>query len=259
MTQATGPAAANAAPGTALVTGVGQSVGQGIAHGLAAQGTYVMCADRDAAVAERVRDEIVAAGGAAGAAAVDVRRRADLEHVVEEVVASHGQLDVMCNADAVPGDGHPLAEVPEKVFDEVFDANFMGMLYGCQAAGRAMTRARAGSIINVISATLDQSTAGSGAYAVANASVALITKVMAREVGAAHVRVNSIAIPPVAGSPGSFDRLDDDVADPAAAGVLGRAGTPEDVAGLAVYLASGTSSYLTGQTIRLTGGRTMQW
>jgi NAD(P)-dependent dehydrogenase (short-subunit alcohol dehydrogenase family) len=259
MTQAAELVAVNPAPRAALVTGVGQSVGRGIAHGLAAQGTHVMCADRDAAVAERVRDEIVAAGGAADAAAVDVRRRADLDRVVDEIVTSHGRLDVMCNTDGMPGDGHPLAEVPEKVFDEVFEANFMGVLYGCQAAGRAMTRAGAGSIINVISATLDQSIAGSGAYAVANASVALITKVMAREVGAAQVRVNSIAITPIAGSAGSFDRLDEDPADAAAAGVLGRAGTPDDVAGLALYLASDASSYLTGQTIRLTGGRTMQW
>lgn len=247
---------------TALVTGVGQSVGRGIAHGLAAQGTYVMCTDGNAAAAERVRDEITAGGGTAGAATVDVRRRSDVDQVVGGILTSHGRLDVMCNADAIPGDGHLLAELPEKVFDEVFDANFMGVLHGCQAAGRAMVAAGTGSIINVISATLDMSVAGSGAHAIADASVALITKVMAREVGAAHVRVNSIAITPVAGSPGSFDRPDGDGADPgdpASLGVLGRTGTPNDAAGLAVYLASEASSYLTGQTIRLTGGRTMQW
>jgi 3-oxoacyl-[acyl-carrier protein] reductase len=245
---------------TAIVTGVGQSVGRAIALRLAADGAHVLCADRDGAVAEEVRDEAIAGGGRAEAAAVDVRTRAGLDRAVAQVLASHGRLSVMCNADTIAGDGYPLADVPEKAFDEVFGTNFLGVLYGCQAAGQAMSAAGGGSIVNVISATLDQSVAGSGSYAIANASVALLTKVMAREVGPAQVRVNAIAITPIEGSPGSYDvpgATDPD--DPVAHGVLGRAGAPVDVGGLAAYLASDASAYLTGQTIRLSGGRTMQW
>jgi 3-oxoacyl-[acyl-carrier protein] reductase len=245
---------------TAIVTGVGQSVGRAVALRLAADGAHVLCADRDGVVADEVRDEAIAGGGSAEAAAVDVRTRAGLDRAVERVLASHGRLSVMCNADAIPADGYPLADVPEKAFDEVFGTNFLGVLYGCQAAGRAMSAAGGGSIVNVISATLDQSVPGSGSYAIANASVALLTKVMAREVGSAQVRVNAIAITPVEGSPGSYDAPGaTDPDDPVGHGVLGRAAVPGDVVGLAAYLASDASAYLTGQTIRLSGGRTMQW
>ena len=244
----------------AIVTGVGQSVGRAIALRLAADGAHVLCADRDGAAADAVRAEAIAGGGRAEAAEADVRIRASLDRAVARVLASQGRLSVMCNADTIAGDGYPLADVPEKAFDEVFGTNFLGVLYGCQAAGRAMSAAGGGSIVNVISATLDQSVPGSGSYAVANASVALLTKVMAREVGSAQVRVNAIAIPPVEGSPGTCDVPGAvDPGDPAAHGVLGRTGTPGDVAGLAAYLASDESAYLTGQTIRLSGGRTMQW
>lgn len=244
----------------AIVTGVGQSVGRAIALRLAADGAYVLCADRDGAAAGEVRDAAIAGGGRAEAAEVDVRIRASLDQAVARVLASQGRLSVMCNADTVAGDGYPLADVPEKAFDEVFGTNFLGVLYGCQAAGLAMSAAGGGSIVNVISATLDQAAAGSGSYAVANASVALLTKVMAREVGPAQVRVNAIAIPPVEGSPGSYDGPGAaGPGDPASPGVLGRAATPGDVVGLAAYLASDESAYLTGQTIRLSGGRTMPW
>jgi len=244
----------------AIVTGVGQSVGRAIALRLAADGAHVLCADRDGAAAAEVRDEAISGGGEAEAAAVDVRARASLDQAVAQVLAANRRLSVLCNADTIAGDGYLLADLPEKAFDEVFGTNFLGVLYGCQAAGRAMTAAGGGSIVNVISATLDQSVPGSGSYAIANASVALLTKVMAREVGSARVRVNAIAITPVDGSPGSYDvpgATDPD--DPAALGVLGRAGVPDDVVGLAAFLASDASAYLTGQTIRLSGGRTMQW
>lgn len=244
----------------AIVTGVGQSVGRSIALRLAADGAHVLCTDRDGAVADEVRGEAIDGGGSAEAAEVDVRIRASLDEAVARVLASHGRLSVMCNADTIAGDGYPLADVPEKAFDEVFGTNFLGVLYGCQAAGRAMSTAGGGSILNVISATLDQSVPGSGSYAIANASVALLTKVMAREVGSARVRVNAIAITPIDGSPGSCDVPGaTDPGDATALGVLGRAGVPDDVAGLAAYLASDASAYMTGQTIRLSGGRTMQW
>jgi 3-oxoacyl-[acyl-carrier protein] reductase len=245
---------------TAIVTGVGQSVGRAVALRLAADGAYVLCADRDGVVAEEVRDQATAEGGRAGAAAVDVRAKAGIDQAVARVLASHGWLSVLCNADAIAGDGYPLADVPEKAFDEVFGTNFLGVLYACQAAGQAMTAARGGSIVNVISATLDQSVAGSGSYAVANASVALLTKVMAREVGSALVRVNAVAITPIESSPGSYDVPGAaGPEDPTALGVLGRRAAPDDVAGLVAFLASDASAYLTGQTIRLSGGRTMQW
>ncbi len=241
----------------AIVTGGSKGIGRGCARRFAAEGAAVVIADviddRGAAVAA----EIEAEGGRALYRHADVGDPRQAETLVRAAADAYGGLDVLLNcAGVIPVDGSDVLETEEAEWDRVVGVNLKGAFLVCQAAAREMVKRGAGSIVNIASVTAVMAIGNQAAYVASKAGVNGLTKAMA--VGLAHrgVRVNAIG-------PGSIETdmaavvLSDEesLARVMSRTPLHRMGQPEDIAGAALFLASDDSSYITGQTIYVEGGR----
>jgi 3-oxoacyl-[acyl-carrier protein] reductase len=248
----------------AVVTGAGSGIGRGTALHLAAAGATVVCADVDAAAAAATASQ---AGGGSYAAATDVARRASVEQLVSGVIDRHGRIDAMCNVAGIISES-PLLELSEQEFDRIAAVNLKGVLFGCQAAGRAMAAAGRGAIVNMSSAVVDRPSAGFGAYATTKAGVAQLTKTLAVELGPRGVRVNAVApgVIVTAMTERHYTRADGSIDEEAKAArlaalgsvsPLGAVGVPEDIAWSVRYLVSEAARFVTGQVFRVNGGAMM--
>jgi 3-oxoacyl-[acyl-carrier protein] reductase len=253
----------------ALVTGAGSGIGQTTAEVLAGAGATVVCADIVGERAAETARAIAAAGGRAHSAVVDVAVRGAIAGVVDEVVAQHGTLDVMCNIAGMMIDSAILDLDPDE-FDRILSVNLKGVLYGCQAAGKVMVSQGAGSIINMASTAVLAPSPGIGPYAICKAGVAQLTMSMAVEVGRRGVRVNTVApgfVPTnmtaryYTAPDGSIDEAARDaVLTPMAKfAPLRRVGRTNDIAYCVLYLASDASSFVTGQLLSPNGGVAMHY
>lgn len=242
----------------AVVTASGSGLGRGIALVLADAGATVVCADGVEEAARDTARAILDAGGRAEAVALEVTDKAAVSRVVGDAARLHGRLDVLCN---IGGDAatSSLAELGEAAFDDVFDAHFKGTLFGCQAALEVMAPAGRGAIVNMSSAAIDSAPPRVGAFAVAKASVSMLTRVLAGEAGRSGIRVNAIAPGLAVHTPAmntdEWDRASLWESDTAPLGAV----AVGDVAAQALYLASDASRFVTGQTVRINGGSAMPW
>lgn len=241
----------------AIVTGAGRGIGRGCAKRFAAEGAAVVAADVYDEGGVEVAAEIESEGGKAVFAHCDISDSAQAAALVQTAVDTYGGLDVSLNcAGIIPIDGSDVLETEEAEWDRVIGVNLKGTFLICQAAAREMTKKGTGSIINIASVTALMAIGNQAAYVASKAGVNGLTKSMA--IGLAHrgVRVNAIG-------PGSIETdmmaviLTDEEATARvmARTPLNRMGQPEDIAGTALFLASDDSSYITGQTIYVEGGR----
>jgi 3-oxoacyl-[acyl-carrier protein] reductase len=253
----------------ALVTGAASGIGRTTSEVLAGAGATVVCADVNADGAAETARNIIASGGHAESAQLDVAARGAAEALVGHIRSRHGGLHIMCNIAGVMIDSSIIDVDPDE-FDRILGVNLKGVLYGCQAAGRAMVEQGGGSIINMASAAVLAPAAGIGPYAICKAGVAQLTKSMAVEVGKRGVRVNSIApgfVPTnmtaryYRGADGSEDEaLREAVLTPMAKSApLRRVGTTADIGFCVLYLASDASAFVTGQLISPNGGVSMHY
>ena len=241
----------------AIVTGAGRGIGRGCAERFAAEGAAVIVADVYDEGGMEVAAEIESEGGKAVFAHCDISDSAQAAALVQTAVDTYGGLDVSLNcAGIIPIDGSDVLETEEAEWDRVIGVNLKGTFLICQAAAREMAKKGTGSIINIASVTALMAIGNQAAYVASKAGVNGLTKSMA--IGLAHrgVRVNAIG-------PGSIETdmmaviLTDEEATARvmARTPLNRMGQPEDIAGTALFLASDDSSYITGQTIYVEGGR----
>jgi NAD(P)-dependent dehydrogenase (short-subunit alcohol dehydrogenase family) len=238
----------------AVVTGGGTGLGKGIAAGLAQAGARVVVAGRRQDVVEQTASDIRAAGGRAEGIALDVTRIKELPAFFESVTKRHGRLDILVNSAGTNRRASCL-EYTEKDWDTVMDLNLKSLFFACQAAARIMKEQGAGKIINVASLATAITSLNQSAYAPSKAGVKQVTMLLALELAPYRINVNAIG-------PGWFRTpLNDDLFQNEgwARGVQslipwGRTGTPEELAGTAVFLASRASDYLTGQVIYVDGG-----
>ena len=248
-----------------VVTGAGQGIGRGIAARLAGEGCAVVFADINADNAEDAAQDARSGGGRAIAARVNVGDRHSVVELVEGAVREFGALDVMFNNAGITH-GCDFLDLQESDFNRVMQVNGLGVLFGIQEAARQMIRqGSGGKIVNTNSQAGKTAWPDYAGYCASKFVVSSLTQSAARAFAKHGITVNSFA-PGLAHTP-IWDVLE---ADAIAAGqieqkgdmikefekgiLLGRGQNPEEFGGIACYLASDDSDWITGQTIMIDGG-----
>lgn len=238
-----------------LITGAGGGLGRAFAEGFAAQGDRVVVADIDGPGAERTVEVLVGRGAEALAVTVDVTSADSVRAMVDSLIARFGRLDVVVNNAAIYATltRTPFTDIDPAEWDRVMGVNAKGTWLVSAAAFPHLT-SPGGRIINIASATVMSGSPLWMHYVASKAAVIGMTRVMAREVGAAGVTVNAIA-PGFTLTEASLGLLEDAETYGVDRGAIKRAGQPDDIVGTALFLASDQAGYLTGQTIVVDGGK----
>ena len=241
---------------TAIITGGGQAIGRAYALAFAQEGANVVVADLDGANAEAVAGEIAAAGGSAISVQADVGEPASVEGMAAAAREAFGGTDVLLNNAAIfTRLGRcGFEDIPLEEWDRVMRVNVTGGMLCAAAVLPDMRAKKQGRIINVSSSTVPMGLPWFMHYVTSKSAVIGMTRVMARELGPEGITANAIMpglIEPEAENPGRTDAIRARVIDLQCVKELG---TPGDLTGLAVFLASDASGYITGQTIAADGG-----
>ncbi len=238
----------------ALVTGSSRGIGRAIAERLARDGaSLAVNYAGNQAEADEVVQGIATAGGRAVAIKADLSQVAEIRRLFAEVDQQLGRLDILVNNAGI-GALSPLAEVDEETFDRVFTLNAKAVLFACQEAAKRM--GQGGRIVNLSSSTTYFPLANTAVYAASKAVPKMYTEVLAKELGAKGITVNSVAPGPTA--PGMFANAPKEMQEGAAhSSPFGRIGRPDDIAGIVSFLASEDAGWVTGQHILANGGATI--
>jgi 3-oxoacyl-[acyl-carrier protein] reductase len=240
----------------ALVTGGSRGIGRATAQALGRQGAHVVVAYLSGETAAReVVEKIVAAGGKAEPARIDMADAEGSDRAVNELAKRHGRLDVLVANAGISADAL-LLRLKDDELMRVLSVNVGGALACARAAIKTMMRAKTGRIVFVSSVVGEMGNAGQTAYAASKAALLGAAKSIAREYASRGITVNAV-------TPGYIETdmtlaLTDEQRAALLSGVpLARPGTADDVASAIVFLASNEASYVTGQVIRVNGGMYM--
>jgi NAD(P)-dependent dehydrogenase (short-subunit alcohol dehydrogenase family) len=238
-----------------LISGGSRGIGRGLAEGFASRGARVIVTGRDETTLKQAADEMAAAAGAPLTPMVcDVANPAAIARLAERALSEFGQIDTLINVAGV--NKRKRAETyTEEEYDFIVDINLKGAFLLSQAIGRAMLERRQGCQINIVSLNNDRPLKAVLPYAVSKAGMGHMTRALATEWGPRGVRVNAIA-------PGFIltDLTRQLWSDPTmqawgrANTPLERLGTPADLVGAAIFLASPASAFMTGQILYVDGG-----
>jgi NAD(P)-dependent dehydrogenase (short-subunit alcohol dehydrogenase family) len=238
----------------AVVIGGGGGLGSAMARGLAEAGAAVAVADADGGQARRVADEIAKAGGRALPVVVDVADSASVERMAAEIEDRLGPIDALVNSAGITHRS-PAADFPEAQWHRVIAVNLTGVFHGCQIVGRRMLARRRGRIVNIASIAGQIGLTGTVAYAASKGGVVMLTRALAVEWAPHNVRVNAIAPSWFESNIGDLIHREPGYAERAMRRVpAGRMGTPDELVGAALYLASDASTMVTGHVLAVDGG-----
>lgn len=239
----------------AIVTGAGQGIGRGIAEKLAGEGATVIVTDIDETSAKETAGAI---GGAAVGIRADVTSLDSVSDMVQQVLGQFGRIDVLVNNAGWDKAG-PFADSDPADWDKIIRINLYGVLNTCKAVLPAMAEQGFGSIVNVASDAGRVGSSGEAVYSGAKGGVIAFTKAIAREMARHQVSVNAICPGPTdtalfASLGGDNPKLRDALTK---AIPFRRLAQPSDLANVVAFFASGEASYVTGQTVSVSGGLTM--
>jgi 3-oxoacyl-[acyl-carrier protein] reductase len=239
----------------AVVTGAGRGIGRAIALKFAAEGAGVVCVSRTQENSEKVANEIGALGKKAWAFSVDVSDSAAVGAAAEKILADCGKVDILVNNAGVTRDGL-LMRMSDADWDTVLNTNLKGAFFFTKAFSRAFAKQRSGRIINISSVIGLIGNPGQSNYAASKAGLIGFTQSVAREFASRGITANCIA-------PGFIETdMTSELNEELKANVLrqipmGKFGSAEDVANAALFLASPSASYVTGQVLTVDGGMVM--
>jgi 3-oxoacyl-[acyl-carrier protein] reductase len=238
---------------TALITGAARGIGKAIALKYASEGANIaftdLVIDENAKATE---NEIAALGTKVKGYASDASNFEEAHKVVDEIIKDFGRIDILVNNAGITRDGL-MVRMTEQQWDIVIKVNLKSAFNFIHAVTPQMMRQKSGSIINMSSVVGVSGNAGQSNYSASKAGLIGLTKSMAKEIGSRNIRVNAIApgfiITDMTGA------LSEEVRKQWAEQIpLRRGGTPDDVANVALFLASELSSYVSGQVINVCGG-----
>ena len=239
----------------AVVTGASRGIGRAIALRLSRAGAAVVVTATSIEAAQRTADEVVAAGGKALAAKVDVSVAAEVEELFKKAVAGFGRVDILVNNAGITKDGL-LLRMKEADWDAVMDVNLKGAFNCTREAAKLMSKARYGRIINVSSVVGEMGNPGQANYCASKAGMLGLTKSVARELARRNVTVNAV-------TPGFIETdMTQELSEKSREALIeqipmGRMGSADDIASAVLFLASEGAAYITGHVLSVNGGMYM--
>jgi NAD(P)-dependent dehydrogenase (short-subunit alcohol dehydrogenase family) len=239
----------------ALVSGASKGIGEAIARGLAEFGARVVVSSRKQDAVDKVAEAFMADGLEATGIAANMGRIEDIHALVDKTVETYGGIDIIVNNAATNPVFGPIQDTEERAFDKILDVNLKGPFELCKKAYPVLKKRGGGSIIHISSIGGIRPEAGIGIYSVSKAAINNLTMAMAQDWGPDNIRVNSICPGLIKtkfsealwGNEEIMQRFLKHIP-------LRRAGTTDDVTGLAVFLASDAAAYCTGSLYMVDGG-----
>jgi NAD(P)-dependent dehydrogenase (short-subunit alcohol dehydrogenase family) len=234
---------------TAVVVGGASGLGNAMAEALASAGAEVLIADLNI---DAVSDQF-------SSIKVNVTVKEDVETMVSQAVSRLGRIDILVESAGLTITGTPMIDFTEEQWDKVLDVNLKGMFFVNQAVGKQMKTQNSGRIINIgsmSSVIINQNPYGSsGVYCTSKGGVINLTKAFASDLASFNITVNAIS-PGYMKTPlsASFWANKEDSAEKCSKIPIGRPGTPDELKGLIIYLASDSSKYMTGANVMIDGG-----
>ena len=236
----------------ALITGSARGIGKEIALAFAQEGAIIVISDVNAELAQTTAQEFTAKNFTACSFACDVTKLQSVEEMVDKILDKFGRVDILVNNAGITKD-NLLLRMREEEWDAVINVNLKGTFNSTKAVSKAMLKARKGKIISIASIIGITGNAGQANYAASKAGIIGLTKSIAKEFASRGITANAVA-------PGYIQtdmtgKLSDKVREEILQHIpLSTLGTPRDVAGVCLFLASADADYITGQTIVVDGG-----